>query len=95
MALKFTDRGANRGQRVVSAFMRCPRESISGKAFEALEAVRAIQEREGWRIDRTTAVGGTWPPWEPVDRAAYKTLKQALRALNTYARVHACKRDVG
>lgn len=76
--------------KVVVAFIDCVRTDIRGKEFKTLEAVRAIKENGGWRIDQTSAVAGAWMPWEPVDRKTYRRLGDAKRALRAYAQ--SCKR---
>lgn len=67
------------------AFFEKARVAVNGRAFASLEAVRAIQEPAGWRVDHCAAVAGTWLPWEPVNETAYPTLRAAKRALSDYA----------
>lgn len=67
------------------AFIECEREAY-GRKFRSRDAVRAIKERVGWRIDKTAAVAGAWLPWEPVDDKPRRTLKEAKDALRDYAK---------
>lgn len=60
-----------------------------GERRTRLEAVRAVREAEGWRVDRCSAVRGVWLPWEPVDTTPYPTLTAAKKALRAYAALEA------
>jgi hypothetical protein len=87
--VKFENKSNARGD-VHSAFLTCTRTNWQGRPFKVQTAVRAIRERSGkWRIDHTTAVAGTWMPWEPVNTNEYGTLTAAKTALREYGR--ACK----
>ncbi len=90
MALKFEKREKKGYPTLHSAFLTCFRESLRGMPIKSNDAVRAIKETDGWRIDKTTAVGGAWLPWEPVNRETYRTLREAKAALRRYAR--SCQR---
>lgn len=72
------------------AFVSCARTDSRGRRFTSKEAVRAIKERDGWRIDKASAVAGAWMPWEPIDRKAYRSSSSAKTAIRKYAT--RCKR---
>lgn len=51
----------------------------------AFEAVRAIAEGAGWRIDFAPRIAGAWLPWEPVSTETFASKALARRALRAYA----------
>jgi hypothetical protein len=65
--------------------IRKQRADIYNRRFTANEACRAIKEDNGWRIDFSGNVCGAWLPWEPITSTPYPNLKEALKAIRTYA----------
>lgn len=87
--MKFENKSDARGD-VYSAVITCTRNNWQGRPYKSTMAVRAIRERSGkWRIDKTSAVAGTWTPWEPVNTTEYRTLTAAKTALREFNR--SCK----
>jgi hypothetical protein len=67
-------------------FLRCPRETTYGRKWYSNDAVRAVKESCGWRVDKTGAVHGAWMPWEPITDTCFKTLAEAKKRIRTYAK---------
>lgn len=65
-------------------FIKKERTSISGRKFQANEAVRIISEGSGFRVDFAGSVAGTWLPWEPVTNTVLPTLSQAKEVAKDY-----------
>ncbi len=68
------------------AFVDCWRTSIHGNVFKTQEAVRAILDSTGWRIDHTVAVAGAWMPWEAIYPGSFATLARAKEVLRDFVR---------
>ena len=66
------------------AFITKKRIRWDGKPFEAYEAVRAIKEKEHYRIDHCGSIAGSWMPWEAIDSVEYPTLQSAKKAIKEY-----------
>jgi hypothetical protein len=74
-----------KSETVVVAFIKKAHIDYRGKRFMANEAVRAILESGGWRIDKCGNIAGAWLPWEAIDQVFYPTLSEAKRAIRAYA----------
>lgn len=71
--------------RCVVAFIQKRRYDVHDNTFLVDEAVRAIHERDGWRIDFSSHMVNSWLPWEAIDQTHYKTLKEAKAAILAYS----------
>lgn len=60
------------------------RTDIRGHEFMSREAVRIIQEPNGWRIDRAESVAGAWMPWEAIVAVTYGSIKAAKAAIRDW-----------
>lgn len=88
--MKF-EKSVKNGQPVHVAYVQCAYRPFGSRHYRQKQvAVRAIKESNGWRVDKTEAVAGTWTPWEPVDNHPYKKLGDAKKVLRAYGK--ACKR---
>jgi hypothetical protein len=85
MAIRFERRAhPHTGAPIYTAFIKKQRRDWRERPFEANEAVRAIAEGGGWRIDKAGWVGA-WLPWEAIDQTVYPTAAAAKRAIEAYA----------
>lgn len=84
MRIQFEEKVGPRGS-VHVAFIKKPRIDVRDRRFIAEEAVRAVQEPGGWRIDFAGNVAGAWLPWEAIDNVEYPTLAAAKKAIRAYA----------
>jgi hypothetical protein len=85
MALRFK----RKSPKIYVAELSCRRTGPGGKTFRSIDAVRMIKERDHWYTDKTTAVAGTWLPWESVvvrNKKRWRSQEDAAMALNQYAR---------
>lgn len=73
------------GGRAWGSAVAIPLRNMWGEGYNAHEAIRVIKERDGWRLDRASAVAGAWMPWEPIDEIRYKSAAAAKRAAQAWA----------
>ena len=99
--IHFEKRASPAGKIAITATVSCPRPWESGRRATAdsyaswkaqdkfyTEDVRAIQERDGWRIDLFPPLGSVW---EAINDTRYPNARAALKELRSYLVIRGCR----